>query len=31
MGLVRAKIILRNPRETQLKPLDTEALVDTAS
>jgi len=31
MGLVRAKIILRNPRESQLKPLDTEALVDTGS
>lgn len=31
MGLVRAKLILRNPRERQLKPLDTEALVDTGS
>jgi clan AA aspartic protease len=31
MGLVRAKIILRNPRDSQLKPLDTEALVDTGS
>jgi clan AA aspartic protease len=31
MGLVRAKIILRNPRERQLKPFETEALVDTGS
>jgi len=31
MGLVRAKITLRNPRESQLKPFDTEALVDTGS
>jgi clan AA aspartic protease len=31
MGLVRAKITLRNPRERQLKPFDTEALVDAGS
>ena len=31
MGLVRAKITLRNPRIEQLKPLDVDALVDTGS
>jgi len=31
MGLVRAKIALRNPRERQLKALETDALVDTGS
>lgn len=31
MGLVRAKLILRNPRDGRLKPLETEALVDTGS
>ncbi len=31
MGLIRAKILLRNPRESQLKPLEVDALVDTGS
>ena len=29
MGPIRAKIILRNARDANLKPLDTDALVDT--
>jgi clan AA aspartic protease len=31
MGLVRAKIILRNPRLSKLKPIEADALVDTGS
>jgi len=31
MGLVRAKIILRNPRAAQLRPLDADALVNAGS
>jgi len=31
MGLVRAKIILRNPRNTRLKSLEVDSLVDTGS
>jgi clan AA aspartic protease len=31
MELVRAKIILRNPRDSQLKAIETDALVDTGS
>jgi clan AA aspartic protease len=31
MGLGHARIVLRNPRETQLKVLETDALVDTGS
>ena len=31
MGLVSAKIILKNPREKKLKPLEEVALVDTGA
>lgn len=31
MGLVRAQIVLRNPRDSRLKPFDADALVDTGS
>ena len=31
MGLVRAKILLRNPRKSELEPLDIEALVDSGA
>jgi clan AA aspartic protease len=31
MGLVHAKIILKNPRNTKMKPLEVEALVDSGS
>jgi clan AA aspartic protease len=29
MGLVHAKIVLKNPRNTKMKPLEVEALVDS--
>ena len=31
MGLVNAKIILRNPKVKKLKPLDVDALVDSGA
>ncbi|MBI3320154.1 MAG: clan AA aspartic protease [Candidatus Omnitrophica bacterium] len=31
MGLVHAKIVLKNPRNTKMKPLEVEALVDWGS
>jgi hypothetical protein len=31
MGLVNAKIILRNPREEKLKPLEVDTLVDSGA
>ena len=31
MGLVRAKVVLKNPRNTKIKPLEVEALVDSRS
>ena len=31
MGLVHAKIVLKNPRNAKIKPLEVEALVDSGS
>ena len=31
MGLVHTKVILKNPRDTKIKPLEVEALVDSGS
>ena len=31
MGLVHAKIVLKNPRNAKMKPLEVEALVDSGS
>ncbi|MBI2093519.1 MAG: clan AA aspartic protease [Candidatus Omnitrophica bacterium] len=31
MGLVHAKVILQNPRNAKIKPLEVEALVDSGS
>lgn len=31
MGLVNAKLILRNPRKTDLKPVEVDALADSAA
>ena len=31
MGLVHTKIVLKNPRNAQMKPLEVEALVDSGS
>ncbi len=31
MGLIHARISLRNPRDPQLRPLETDALVDTGA
>ena len=31
MGLVHAKIVLKNPRDAKVKPLEVEALVDSGS
>ena len=31
MGLVHAKIVLKNPRNTKMKPIEVEALVDSGS
>lgn len=31
MGLVHAKIVLKNPRNAKMKPLEVEALVDSES
>ncbi len=31
MGLVHAKVVLKNPRNTKMKPLEVEALVDSGS
>ena len=31
MGLVHAKVVLKNPRNTKIKPLEVEALVDSGS
>ena len=31
MGLIHAKIILKNPRNTKIKPVDVEALVDSGA
>ena len=31
MGLVHTKIVLKNPRNTKIKPLEVEALVDSGS
>src|SRR4051794_14779619 len=31
MGLVRAKVLLKNPRKPELQPLEVEALADTGA
>ena len=31
MGLVHAKVVLKNPRNAKIKPLEVEALVDSGS
>ena len=31
MGLVHARVVLKNPRNTKMKPLEVEALVDSGS
>lgn len=31
MGLINTKVILKNPRETTIQPLEVEALVDTGA
>jgi clan AA aspartic protease len=31
MGLVRAKVVLKNPRRPELQPLEVDALVDSAA
>ena len=31
MGLVHAKLILKNPRNTKIKPVEVEALVDSGA